>query len=180
MGCILPPVWRQTSMILQKEMIRIGILVILALLITSCRDFTGPELSDDLSGIEWDLMKFQQPDGIRRDIGNTRITLLFQEDGLVTGRGYTYLEGWENWEGFEYQTTYEVGDSQSISVGVPVKDRTVTAYPHPSRWLEYERAIHLAESYMVNAYELIIQYEGGWALVFDKYSSPPTEVLPAS
>ena len=153
------------------------IILILALSISAlaCRDLIGPELSDDIVEKEWDLQGFEQPDGSMRDVGSVRITLILSADDTLRGKTYTTEEGFEFWRGFNYRTTYYLGENGTISAGTPAWDEYVPSAPSPNRWEEFVRAIKLAESYRLNGSEFTILYDDNWKLVFREYIAPVEE-----
>ncbi len=153
-------------------MSRIVFLLAAGVLLASCRDFSGPETATDIVGTEWTLYKFEQPDGLRRDIGSINITLKFEDDGSVSGSAFLRSGAQDTWEGFNYGTVYELPGSNVISIGVPVPDRPIFYWPLNNRWGEYERAVHLSDSYRIDANELHLLYDDGWALVFEKHERP--------
>lgn len=114
------------------------------LAVGGCRSFAEPEAEEDLLGIEWDMIHFEQASGATVPIGATRISLILHEDGTLDGFGYS--PDLPEWRGFEYTSTFDLGPGRAISVDRPeyIRPPSLGIEPHPSRWPLYWLAISSA------------------------------------
>ena len=147
----------------------IALLLIVASM-ASCRTATEAEFPPELTGTEWELTAFQQPNGLLRDVGSQGIRTTFFEDGIMEGYSYTFDD--ENWEGNAYVSTYELGDNQTLTIAVPELSKQFQILPHGSRWFEFQDALARAESFNFEETDLLIVYGGNHVLRFGVFARP--------
>jgi heat shock protein HslJ len=136
---------------------------LLSLIILSSCDMIGQnqttsETQSDVTLEEtlWKLVNFQDENGQKSDSGSSEITLIFHENGTLSGKSSAN----------EYESSYSI---QNVSLVINVVGSTEVGEPDGSKyWDYYLPALKDVHSYKIHDNELKLYYgENNQALIFE-------------